>query len=186
MLHVPDERLGCVLLGLLARGRAVHHRERRGLVVDELADRLGALGEAAAVQREPVTQLLGRHAHRERAQTDAVATDLAVSVGAARRTPDRRVRVLERLRLHAARRAHLPVLAVGLVVLLRPRRRCGAAPHSTSRVSCGSTPKPSSSARVDERPVPNSTRPSESRSSTATDSAVRIGWLYGFGSSRTP
>src|SRR5256885_8144963 len=33
---------------------------------------------------------------------------------------------------------------------------------------------PSSSMRVDDRPVPNSTRPSEIRSSTATDSAVRI------------
>jgi hypothetical protein len=38
-------------------------------------------------------------------------------------------------------------------------------------------PKPSSSARVAERPVPNSTRPSDSKSSTATDSAVRTGWL---------
>ena len=43
-----------------------------------------------------------------------------------------------------------------------------------------------SHARVDERPVPKSTRPSEIRSSTATDSAVRTGWLYGFGISRTP
>ena len=60
-----------------------------------------------------------------------------------------------------------------------------ASPHS-SRVSLGSMPKPSNSARVDERPVPKSTRPSEMRSSTATDSAVRIGWLYGFGNSRTP
>ena len=34
--------------------------------------------------------------------------------------------------------------------------------------------------------MPKSTRPSETRSSTATDSAVRIGWLYGFGSRRTP
>ena len=40
--------------------------------------------------------------------------------------------------------------------------------------------------RVDELPVPNSTRPSEMRSRTATDSAVRMGWLYGFGSRRTP
>ena len=55
-----------------------------------------------------------------------------------------------------------------------------------SRVSLGSTPKPSSSRRVDERPVPKSTRPPEMRSSTATLSAVRTGWLYGLGISRTP
>ncbi len=61
-----------------------------------------------------------------------------------------------------------------------------SASRHCSRVSSGSTSKPSSSARVDERPVPKSTRPSEMRSSTATDSAVRIGWLYGFGSRRTP
>ena len=40
--------------------------------------------------------------------------------------------------------------------------------------------------RVVERPVPKSTRPPEIKSSTATDSAVRTGWLYGFGSRRTP
>ncbi len=61
-----------------------------------------------------------------------------------------------------------------------------SASRHISRVSSGSTSKPSSSARVEERPVPKSTRPSDTRSSTATDSAVRIGWLYGFGSSRTP
>ena len=50
----------------------------------------------------------------------------------------------------------------------------------------GSIPKPSSSARVEDRPVPKSTRPPLIRSSTATDSAVRTGWLYGLGMSRTP
>ena len=100
---------------------AVHHRERRGPVVDELADRLRALGEALAVHRDPLDELLGRHADGERAQADAVPADLAVPVGAARRAPDRRVRLLQRLRLHAARAAHAPVLAVGLVVLVRPR-----------------------------------------------------------------
>jgi hypothetical protein len=63
---------------------------------------------------------------------------------------------------------------------------CSSASDHMARVSCGSMSKPSISARVDERPVPNSTRPSESRSSTAADSALRIGWLYGFGSRRTP
>ena len=61
-----------------------------------------------------------------------------------------------------------------------------SASRHIGRVSFGSMPKPSSSRRVAERPVPNSTRPSESRSSTATDSAVRTGWLYGRGSRRTP
>ena len=54
---------------------------------------------------------------------------------------------------------------------------CSSASLHMARVSCGLMSKPSSSARVDERPVPNSTRPSDSRSSTATDSAVRMGWL---------
>ena len=46
-----------------------------------------------------------------------------------------------------------------------------------SRVWFGWRPKPSISMRVEERPVPNSTRPSESRSSTAALSAERTGWL---------
>jgi hypothetical protein len=52
-----------------------------------------------------------------------------------------------------------------------------SASESIGRVSAGSIPKPSSSSRVAERPVPSSTRPSEIRSSTATLSAVRTGWL---------
>ena len=54
---------------------------------------------------------------------------------------------------------------------------CWRASRHIARVWLGSTAKPSSSARVDERPVPKSTRPSEIRSSTAADSAERIGWL---------
>ena len=43
-------------------------------------------------------------------------------------------------------------------------------------------PKPSSSARVDERPVPNSTRPLRDEVERRDRlSAVRTGWLYGFG-----
>ena len=63
---------------------------------------------------------------------------------------------------------------------------CRSASSHIARVSVGSIPKPSSSARVEERPLPNSTRPFETRSSTAADSAERTGWLYGFGSRRTP
>src|SRR5207244_5285352 len=92
VLHVPDERLGGIFLGLLVRGRAVHHRERRGLLVAELSDRLLAFGEAASVQREPLAELLGRYADGEGAEADAVTTDLPVAVGAARGAPDRWVR----------------------------------------------------------------------------------------------
>jgi len=63
---------------------------------------------------------------------------------------------------------------------------CRSASRHCSRAVSGSTLKPSSSMRLDERPVPKSTRPFEIRSRTATDSAVRIGWLYGWGSRRTP
>ena len=143
--------------------------------------------EPAAVVRDALLEVLGRDADGERQQADAVLADLVVAVEARRRAPDRRVRLLQRLRVHAALR-HRPVLAVELVLVVASRcRRCGSSASShISRVSCGSMPKPSISARVDERPVPNSTRPSLTRSSTATLSAVRIGWLYGFGSSRTP
>ena len=54
------------------------------------------------------------------------------------------------------------------------------------RVSAGSMPKPPSSAAVADLPLPNSRRPPDSRSSVAACSAARIGWLYGYGSSRTP
>src|SRR5439155_16816964 len=45
VLRVPLEALAPDLVRLLLGGRAVHHRERRGLVVDELAGRPGALRE---------------------------------------------------------------------------------------------------------------------------------------------
>ncbi len=70
--------------------------------------------------------------------------------------------------------------------LVQQPTTCPMASCHMRRLSPGSMPNPSSSARVAERPVPRSTRPPESRSRTATDSAVRTGWLYGFGISRTP
>jgi hypothetical protein len=55
---------------------------------------------------------------------------------------------------------------------------------ATSRPSChmarfcaGSIRNPPSSASDDDSPVPSSTRPPETRSSMATRSAVRAGWL---------
>ena len=46
-----------------------------------------------------------------------------------------------------------------------------------SRFVTGSTRKPPSSASEPDSPEPNSTRPPEMRSSVATRSAVRAGWL---------
>ncbi len=126
-------------------------------------------------------ELLGRHADREREQPEAQLAGEHVARRAARRDPERRVRLLERLGVHAPRR-DLPVLAVPLEHVLGPRAHDHAQrlfPLGAGR--SGSTPKPSSSARVDERPVPNSSRPSEMRSTTAAPSAARIGWLYGSG-----
>src|SRR5438270_635933 len=80
VLHVPDHGLGGVGLRLLAGLRAVDHRERRRLVVDELADRLLALRQALAVEREAVGQLFGRHADRERAQAETALADLLVAL----------------------------------------------------------------------------------------------------------
>ena len=59
-----------------------------------------------------------------------------VAAAAARRTEDRRVRLLQRLGQHAPLRAHVPVLAVGLVLVVRStRRRCDRAPRATSHGS---------------------------------------------------
>ena len=46
-----------------------------------------------------------------------------------------------------------------------------------SRLVTGSMPNPPSSASDDDSPDPNSTRPPDTRSSMATRSAVRAGWL---------
>src|SRR4051812_9353951 len=50
-----------------------------------------------------------------------------------------------------------------------------------SRFVSRSTPKPPSSACELDSPVPSSTRPPETRSSVATRSATRAGWLNGGG-----
>lgn len=46
-----------------------------------------------------------------------------------------------------------------------------------SRLRTGSILNPPSSASEDDSPEPNSTRPADTRSSIATRSAVRAGWL---------
>ncbi len=118
-LRVPDERLLGDGARLLVRVGAVHHRERRRGLVAELADGLGAVGLALAVVREALLELLGRVADGERQQADAALADLVVAVDARRRAPDRRVRILQRLRVHAPLR-HRPVLALELVLVVGP------------------------------------------------------------------
>ena len=58
------------------------------------------------------------------------------------------------------------------------QRMATSSPSShCSRLMRGSMPKPASSASLDDSPEPNSTRPLDTRSSIATRSAVRAGWL---------
>ena len=55
---------------------------------------------------------------------------------------------------------------------------CSVVSRHIARRSAGSMPKPSSSARDADSPVPQSTRPLDTRSSVASRSATRAGWLY--------
>ena len=58
------------------------------------------------------------------------------------------------------------------------QRMATSSPSShASRLHAGSILKPPSSASEDDSPDPNSTRPFDTRSSMATRSAVRAGWL---------
>ena len=57
------------------------------------------------------------------------------------------------------------------------RAIAGIASSHISRLRLRSTRKPPSSAAEEDSPVPKSTRPSEIRSSVATRSATRAGWL---------
>ena len=54
---------------------------------------------------------------------------------------------------------------------------CSAASRLMARFCLAGMPKPPSSRRVAPSPIPKSTRPFESRSSVASPSAVRAGWL---------
>ena len=65
----------------------VHHGEAGRPVVDELADRLGALGDALAVDVDALLQLGGRRAHAERQEPEAHLADDAVGLRAARSRP---------------------------------------------------------------------------------------------------
>jgi hypothetical protein len=62
-------------------------------------------------------------------------------------------------------------------VSVRQRTAVSRPSSHASRLVTGSTWKPPSSASDDDSPEPNSTRPPDTRSSVATRSAVRAGWL---------
>src|SRR5204863_7752186 len=82
-------------------------------------DRVGALPHALAVDVDLLLHLVRRDPDGERAEAESERADLAVPVLARRRAPQRRVRLLYRLRLHPTPR-HLPVLAFELVLLVGP------------------------------------------------------------------
>ena len=140
-----------------------------------------------AVELDPLTELLGRHADRERQQPEAELAGDHVAGRAARRHPERRMRLLQRLRVHAARR-DLPELA-------RPTRR---RPRSRRRRSCAAPLPTCGGSRRGRCRSPRArrgsmtgrcrTRPGRRRRCRAPPppSAARIGWLYGRGRSRTP
>ena len=134
-LRVPDERLLGDGARLLVGVVAVHHRERgRGLVA-ELADGLLAVGLAAPVVLDPLLELLGRVADGERQQPEPARSDLVVTVDARRRAPDRRVRILERLRVHAPLAASTSACPRTRTRRSSSSRRCGRALRPTSRAS---------------------------------------------------
>src|SRR5438067_1036478 len=97
----------------------MHHREGRGRLVTELADRFFAIGLPTAVVLDALLELLGWITDRERQQPDAARSDLVVAVDTRRRAPNRRVWILEGLWVHASRR-HLPMLPGEFVLVVRP------------------------------------------------------------------
>ena len=159
-------------------GRADGHGEGGGLVVHEGADGRRAVRDGGPVDVDLALDLRRRQADGEGAQAQPEVAHLGVALVAGGGPPERRVRLLP---------AAWAAPGAGASASARPRtrtRRWSSSPTTCSIASChiwrlsaGSMPKPSSSARVAERPVPRSTRPLEIRSSTATDSAVRTGWL---------
>ncbi len=78
-----------------------------------------AVGETAAIVDDALLEVFGRVADGERQQPDATLAHFVVALDARRRAPDRRVRLLQRLRVHAPRR-HLPVLTVERVLVVGP------------------------------------------------------------------
>jgi hypothetical protein len=73
-------------------------------VVDELAHRLNAFGDALAVDVDAPFQLFGRGTDTEGEQADAHLADQTVAIGAAGGAPDRRMRLLQGLRQDPAPR----------------------------------------------------------------------------------
>ncbi len=71
---------------------------------------------------------------------------------------------------------NLPSTPVNGVSVMQRTATSRPSSHA-SRLVIGSMRKPPSSASDDDSPEPNSTRPPDTRSSMATRSAVRAGWL---------
>ena len=96
----------------------------------------------------------------------------------AARLPDRRVRLLPRLRQDVALR-RVEVLAVELVLLVAEHLRDLARISSNGSfvASVDSMPNPVTSWWPAPRPTPSSNRPSERWSIIVTRSAIRYGWF---------
>src|SRR5262249_47020446 len=103
LAQVPDYRLRGVSARVLVRLRAVHHRERGGARVDELAGGL-RLGETVAIELDASRELLRRHADGEGEQPDTLAAGEPVALRAGGRHPQRGTRALHGPRMHPARR----------------------------------------------------------------------------------
>ena len=151
-------------------GHAGLRVERRVVVVDPGLG-FGGLDER---ERERADALLGREVDR---------------LAPAARDPERRMRLLERLRHDVAHRHRRDVdlpsqPAKGASTNIRVI--ASSASLHCSRLVSRSTPNAASSDSEEVSPVPNSTRPSETRSRFAMRSATRNGWLYWCGSATMP
>ena len=142
-----------------------------------MADRHAFLAEDAVVIIDPLPGL-ARIDERKCQRADAVARrhldGLAIGAG----NPQRRVRLLHRLRQHVAA-GHFEKLALEAGIGVH-HHHVGALLDGLvhiRRFSTASKPtlKPPSSIKDALSPVPNSTRPLETRSSVAMRSATRAG-----------
>src|SRR3989442_795135 len=101
--EVPHDGLGGVPARRRVGLRAVDQGEGGGAVVHDLPGGPRLL-QAVSIERDPTRQLLGRHADREGEEAEALLARDLMARGAGRGHPQRRVRLLERLRQHAPRR----------------------------------------------------------------------------------
>ena len=88
-----------------------------------------------AVVRDALLEFFGRRADGERQQPEAVLADLVVAFETRRRAPDRRVRLLQRLRVHVCASASTSTCPRTRTRRASRCRRCVAALRPTSRAS---------------------------------------------------